>query len=148
MEAYIIIISAAITAIAIAYKIASNLKNTTTTFKTFPMVVKDGNYVLSFPVGIPNDSTIDPVDSVKVYLNVKNINENDFESFKIISNVVDWVQILQGVMQGVEQTSYTSNASLINVVLIECRIELPTPIMADIEFDTNSKINITRHDTI
>ena len=153
MEAYIIIISAAITAIAIAYKIVNNLKDNANSLKVFPMVARDGNYVLSFPV-VGNDSSIDPVDAVKVYLNVFGVNVDDIESFLIISesDIVDWGMILQSIIkqEDLGELDYSSltDIRLSDMVVIKCHVELPTPIIADIEFDTNYKINVIRHDTV
>ena len=137
MEAYIIIISAAITAIAIAYKIANNLKDNTS---IFPVVAKDGNYVLSFS----NSTTIDPVSAIKVYLKVKKINSKDISNFTTISNNLDWQRIVEDIINKKElnQTRYLSNLPLFNNVIIECKVESTPPIMAEIQFDTSNNITI------
>lgn len=148
MEAYIIIISAGITAIAIAYKIASSVKKNTEGVKMFPIVAKDGNYVLSFPFDIKNDlnneGSIDPVKAVKGYLEIKKIDNNDIEAFKTISSLLDWQDIILNIIKNtnVEDINYSdlTNERLTNMVLIECVIELPTKKVVDLEFDCNFTI--------
>lgn len=141
MEAYIIIISAAITAIAIAYKILNNLK---ANVNNFPMVIKDGNYVLSFPFDKPNDATIDPINSIKVYFKIKQINSKDINNFSIISNNIDWNDILDSIINKKEliEKSYLSENKLFNIVVIECKVESIPSIMAEIQFDTDNNIKI------
>ena len=149
MEAYIIIISAAITAIAIAYKIATNLKNNTTGFKTFPMVMTDGNYVLSFPISSSTTSgSIDPVNAVKVYLKVKEIGSMDIDSFVTIASSINWHSIIDGIINNteIEQLDYSfiNDVRLFNSVAVECSIESEPSIKADILINTDLTININK----
>jgi hypothetical protein len=147
MEAYIIIISAAITAIAIAYKIANNLKNNTEGFKTFPMVMTEGNYVLSFPIVSSNTRNgINPVNAVKVYLRVKEIDSIDINAFTELASSINWHSIINSIINKTEieqlDCSLIGNIKLLNAVIIECSIELELPIKADILINTDLTINI------
>lgn len=149
MEKYIIIISAVITAIAIAYKIANKLNGNT---KMFPMVINDGNYVLSFPINSSNqsgnDGYINPINAIKVYFKIKSISIDDIESFTLILNFIDWNNILQSIIKqedlGEIDYSKLTDVSLSNIVVIQCNIESEPIITADILFNTNSKINIIK----
>lgn len=147
MEAYIIIISAAITAIAVAYKIATNLKDSAKDIKIFPMVLRDGNYVLLFPVVASNtEKGINPVNAVKIYLRIKEINSIDIDIFTKLASSLNWYSIINNIINKteIEQLDYslTGNIKLLNSVIIECSIELELPIKADILINTDLTINI------
>ena len=146
MEAYIIIISAAITAIAVAYKIATNLKDNANSFKAFPIVVKDGNYVLSFPMDIPNKESnhgaVDPVVTSKGYLTIKQINQNDVAPFTIMASSIDWGLLIKNIIDG-NEIDYDCPVKevLENHILIECTTESIGVIK--LKVGVNGKITIT-----
>jgi hypothetical protein len=142
MEAYIIIISVAISAIAIAYKISNNIKNN----NIIPFVIVDGVSGISFPVGVPNDISLDINANNRkyAYLKIKEINPKDIKNFSTISNNIDWQSILENILnkKDLVTKSYFSDIQLYNVVIIECLIECETPIMAEVQFLTDNSIKI------
>jgi hypothetical protein len=144
METYIVIISAPIGAITIAYKIATNIKS----IGYIPIVKMDGDFGISFPVGVPNDVSVernvDLQNLSKIYLKVKEINSLDINNFNTISNQFDWQSILDNILNKIELTkeSYLSDIKLFNDVVIECKVESTPSIMAEIQFNTYNNIKI------
>jgi hypothetical protein len=144
METYIIIISALFSSIAIAYRISSKIKSS----NIIPFVIVDGISGISFPVGVPNDSSIegniDTNKSIKGYFKIKQINNIDINNFTTISNNIEWKHILESILNKKELTekSYLSEIKLFNVVIIECQVESSPPIMAEIQFHTDNTIKI------
>jgi hypothetical protein len=144
METYIIIISAAISAIAIAYKISTKIKSS----NIIPFVIVDGISGISFPVGVPNDSSIngsvDTHNSIKGYFKIKQINNIDINNFITISYNIDWQRLLENILskKDLVDERYLSNVKLFNVVIIECLVESKMPIMAEIQFHTDNSIKI------
>lgn len=145
METYIIIISATIT--AIAYLLVNNIK-TSNEAKLFPMALKDGNYVLSFPFNSTGNGGINPIIATKVYLKIKDISSVDVDVFAKISNAIDWQNIIDNIINDtpLEQPNYSSIDGVVlhNCVIVDCVIELDTPINAYIEIGTDLIIKITK----
>jgi hypothetical protein len=139
METYFVIISAGIFAIAIAYKIATNLRDNANTFKAFPIVAREGNYVLSFPVITSNES-INPVVTGKVYLTIKQINENDVAPFAIMASSIDWGLLINNMINNNEiDYDCPIKESLENHILIECTTE--TLGVIKLKVNANGKIS-------
>lgn len=143
METYIIIISATIT--AIAYLLVNNIK-TSNEAKLFPMALKDGNYVLSFPFNATGNGVINPIVATKVYLKIKDISSVDVDVFAKISNAIDWYSVINSIINNtpIKQSDYSAigNIILYNRIVLECTIELEVPIKTDIHINTDLTINI------
>ena len=121
--------------------------NNTNSSKIFPVVVKDGNYVLPFPFA-PND-TIDPVNSVKLYLKVKEINIDDIDSIIKIIGILDWYSLLLNIIQNKEidqlDSKLLEDIKLSSRILLEYRTE--PNINVFIEINTDLKIKIIKNET-
>lgn len=132
MEAYIIVITTAITAIAVAYKIATD-------YQEKMYIIRRGSYQMS---NINVGSGV----SCNVYLKLKAIEDEDIIIFNNMINTLDWKPIIDSIINMGELTEieYTTQVQLSGKVIIECRIELPIPILVDIKFGIDNKINITK----
>ena len=144
MEAYILIIAASITAISIAYQIAKNVKSDNIT----SFVIVDGVMGISYPVGVPNEISRNKAvnkDVVKVHLKLRSVKYVDFEPIKTIYSVIKWGEIIEKIVKNDKtEIDYSNiiNARLLNEVVFDCVIDLPTQITTEIIFDTDSKIKI------